>query len=180
MKVIHTALPGCLLIEPQVFLDERGFFFESYNEQKMAGIGIEYKFVQDNYSYSKKNVLRGLHYQITQPQGKLVRVVLGEIFDVAVDLRQSSRHFGEWTAVRLSVENKNMFWIPPGFAHGFVVLSHEAAVSYKATDFYAAKHERTVIWNDPDLEIGWPLESPPIMSDKDRAGLCLCQAETFG
>ncbi len=180
MKVIHTALPGCLLIEPQVFPDERGFFFESYNEQKMAGIGIEYKFVQDNYSYSKKNVLRGLHYQVRQPQGKLVRAVSGEIFDVAVDLRQSSPHFGKWTGAILSSENKIMFWIPPGFAHGFVVLSQEAAVLYKTTDFYAARNERTVIWNDPDLKIAWPLESAAIMSDKDRAGLCLCQAETFG
>src|SRR3979411_2955229 len=128
MNVIPTALPDCLLIEPQIFPDERGFFFESYNEKKMAGIGIDHRFVQDNYSFSKKNVLRGLHYQITQPQGKLVRVVMGEIFDVAVDLRQSSSHCGQWTGVRLSSENKNMFWIPPGFAHGFKVLSKEAAV----------------------------------------------------
>jgi dTDP-4-dehydrorhamnose 3,5-epimerase len=179
MNVIPTALPGCLLIEPQIFPDERGFFFESYNEKKMAGMGIDYRFVQDNCSYSKAKVLRGLHYQIRQAQGKLVRVAVGEIFDVAVDLRQSSPHFGQWTGVRLSSDNKNMFWIPPGFAHGFVVLSNEAAVMYKATDFYAAKHERTVVWNDPELNIDWPIDAAPIMSDKDRAGLSFREAEKF-
>jgi dTDP-4-dehydrorhamnose 3,5-epimerase len=179
MNVIPTSLPGCLLIEPQVFPDERGFFFESYNEKKMTGIGIDHRFVQDNYSFSKKNVLRGLHYQISQPQGKLVRVVVGEIFDVAVDFRQSSPHFGQWTRVRLSAENKNMFWIPPGFAHGFIVLSDEAGVLYKATEFYAAKSERTVLWNDSELKIDWPLDAAPILSDKDRAGLTFREAEKF-
>jgi dTDP-4-dehydrorhamnose 3,5-epimerase len=167
------------LIEPHVFPDERGYFFESYNEKKLADIGVMHKFVQDNYSFSRKNVLRGLHYQIEQPQGKLVRVVVGQVFDVAVDLRRSSPHFGKWIGVMLSAENKNMFWIPPGFGHGFVVLSDEAAVLYKATDFYAAKHERTIIWNDPDLNIEWALKQAPIMSEKDRTGLPLRDAETF-
>lgn len=179
MNVIRTTLPGCLLIEPHVFPDERGYFFESYNEKKLADIGVMHKFVQDNYSFSRKNVLRGLHYQIEQPQGKLVRVVVGQVFDVAVDLRRSSPHFGKWIGVMLSAENKNMFWIPPGFGHGFVVLSDEAAVLYKATDFYAAKHERTIIWNDPDLNIEWALKQAPIMSEKDRTGLPLRDAETF-
>jgi dTDP-4-dehydrorhamnose 3,5-epimerase len=179
MNVIPTALPGCLLIEPQIFPDERGFFFESYNEKKMTEIGIDHRFVQDNYSFSRKNVLRGLHYQITQAQGKLVRVVVGEIFDVAVDLRRSSPHFGQWTGVRLSAENKNMFWIPPGLAHGFIVLSNEADVLYKTTEFYAAKYERTVLWNDSDLKIDWPLDAAPILSDKDRAGLTFREAEKF-
>jgi dTDP-4-dehydrorhamnose 3,5-epimerase len=179
MNVIPTALPGCLLIEPQIFPDERGYFFESYNEKKMAEIGIDYRFVQDNCSFSKKNVLRGLHYQIARPQGKLVRVVVGEIFDVAVDLRQSSSHFGQWTGVRLSAENKSMFWVPPGFAHGFIVLSDEAGVLYKTTDFYAAKYERSVLWNDRELKIDWPLDAAPILSEKDRAGLAFREAEKF-
>jgi dTDP-4-dehydrorhamnose 3,5-epimerase len=179
MNIIHTALPGCFVIEPQIFPDERGFFFESYNEKKMAGVGIEYKFVQDNHSYSRKNVLRGLHYQITQPQGKLIRVVVGEVFDVAVDLRRRSSSFGQWVGVRLSSGNKSMLWVPPGFAHGFVVLSEEAALLYKTTDFYAAKHERTILWNDPELKIDWPVAVPPIISDKDRAGLCFHEAEKF-
>ncbi len=179
MNVISTALPDCLLITPRVFPDERGYFFESYNEKQMAEIGIGYKFVQDNYSHSKQNVVRGLHYQVRHPQGKLVRVVVGEIFDVAVDLRQSSPYFGQWTGVRLSSENKKMFWIPPGFAHGFVVLSHEAALLYKTTDFYAAQHERTILWNDPDLLIDWPISESPLMSDKDRSGLSFRKAEKF-
>ena len=179
MKAIATPLPGCLLIETQVFPDDRGFFFESYNQRKLAEIGIDYNFVQDNFSHSKKNVLRGLHYQVNQPQGKLVRVVLGEIFDVAVDLRLNSPCFGQWTGVRLSSENKNMFWIPPGFAHGFVVLSNEAALLYKATDFYAARHERTILWNDPALNIEWPITALPVLSEKDSAGVQLQGAEKF-
>jgi dTDP-4-dehydrorhamnose 3,5-epimerase len=179
MNVIPTELPGCLLIEPQIFPDERGYFFESYNEKKMAEIGIDFRFVQDNCSFSKKNVLRGLHYQIVQPQGKLVRVVVGAIFDVAVDLRQSSSHFGRWTGVRLSAEDKSMFWVPPGFAHGFMVLSNEAGVLYKTTEFYAAKYERTVLWNDRELKIDWPLDAAPILSEKDRAGLAFREAEKF-
>ncbi|HEY1937172.1 MAG TPA: dTDP-4-dehydrorhamnose 3,5-epimerase [Candidatus Angelobacter sp.] len=179
MNATPTALPGCLIIEPQVFPDDRGFFFECYNKQKLAEIGIDYAFVQDNYSHSRKNVLRGLHYQIAQPQGKLVRVVAGEIFDVAVDLRQSSSHFGQWEGVRLSSKNKLMFWIPPGFAHGFVVLSDEADLLYKTTDFYAASQERTILWNDPDLHIDWLITAAPIMSEKDRQGAPFRLAEKF-
>jgi dTDP-4-dehydrorhamnose 3,5-epimerase len=179
IKKIPTSLPGVFILEPRVFGDERGFFFESYNQQTMAEAGILEGFVQDNHSSSCRNVLRGLHYQLKQAQGKLVRVVEGEILDVAVDLRRSSPSFGRWEAVRLSSENKRMLWIPLGFAHGFCVKSEKAQVLYKATDFYAPAHERTLIWNDPQLKIDWELGAEPIVSAKDQRGVVLHDAETF-
>jgi dTDP-4-dehydrorhamnose 3,5-epimerase len=179
LKKIETSLPGVFALEPRVFGDERGFFFESYNQQMMADAGIEETFVQDNHSRSSRNVLRGLHYQITHPQGKLVRVAVGEIVDVAVDMRRSSKSFGRWEAVRLSGDNKRMLWIPPGFAHGFCVLSEEAHVLYKATDFYAPEYERTLAWNDPDLKINWQLNSEPIVSVKDQRGSAFRGAEAY-
>jgi dTDP-4-dehydrorhamnose 3,5-epimerase len=179
IKKIPTSLPGAFILEPRVFSDERGFFFESYNQQTMAEAGILEGFVQDNHSSSRRNVLRGLHYQLTHAQGKLVRVVEGEILDVAVDLRRSSPSFGRWEAVRLSSENKRMLWIPLGFAHGFCVKSERAQVLYKATDFYAPAHERTLIWNDQQLKINWELEGEPIVSAKDQRGVALHDAETF-
>ena len=162
-----------------MFGDERGFFLESYNEKAFAEVGIQQRFVQDNHSGSRRNVLRGLHYQIKQPQGKLVRVVEGEVLDVAVDVRRSSATFGKWEAVRLSGENKRMLWIPVGFAHGFRVISERAQVLYKATDYYAPEHERTLAWNDPDLKIDWKLEGEPVVSVKDQRGVALRDAETF-
>ena len=178
-----------LILEPRVFGDERGFFLESYNEQVMAAAGIVERFVQDNHSCSRRNVLRGLHYQIKQVQGKLVRVVEGEILDVAVDLRRSSPTFRGWEAVVLSGDNKRMLWIPPGFAHGFRVTKDRTHVLYKSTAYYAPEHERTLAWNDPDLKIDWrlenepvafaPIESAPIVSAKDLRGVALRDAETF-
>jgi dTDP-4-dehydrorhamnose 3,5-epimerase len=168
-----------VILEPRVFGDERGFFLESYNEKTFAAVGIAERFVQDNHSSSGRNVLRGLHYQIKQPQGKLVRVVEGEILDVAVDVRRSSPKFGRWEAVRLSSENKRMLWIPVGFAHGFRVISEKAQVLYKTTDYYAPQHERTLAWNDPDLKIQWELDEEPIVSAKDQRGVSLRDAETF-
>src|SRR5579864_9164410 len=168
-KKISTSLPGVFILEPRVFANERG----------LAEIGVEERFVQDNHSCSRRNVLRGLHYQIQQAQGKLVRAVEGEILDVAVDLRRSSPTFGGWEAVRLSGENKRMLWIPPGFAHGFCVTSEKAHVLYKATDFYAPEHERTLAWNDPDLNIDWQLSGDPIVSPKDQRGVSLRKSETF-
>jgi dTDP-4-dehydrorhamnose 3,5-epimerase len=179
IRKIETSLPEVFILEPRVFRDERGFFFESYNQQSMAQAGILQTFVQDNHSSSSHNVLRGLHYQIRQSQGKLVRAVEGEILDVAVDLRRSSPHFGRWEAVRLSGENKRMLWIPAGFAHGFRVLSQKADVLYKATDYYAPTYERTLAWNDPELKIDWQLEGEPIVSVKDQRGHKLRDAETF-
>lgn len=179
IRKISTSLPGVVILEPRVFGDERGFFLESYNEKIFAQVGIAEKFVQDNHSSSRRNVLRGLHYQIQQAQGKLVRVVEGEILDVAVDVRRSSSSFGGWEAVRLSAENKRMLWIPPGFAHGFRVISETAQVLYKATDYYAPQYERTLAWNDPDLKIAWDLDGEPIVSAKDQRGLTLRTAETF-
>lgn len=179
INTIATTLPGMFILEPRVFGDERGFFLESYNEQTMAQAGICERFVQDNHSCSRRNVLRGLHYQIKVPQGKLVRVVEGEILDVAVDLRRNSPTFGKWEAVRLSGENKRMLWIPSGFAHGFLVTSDQAHVLYKATGYYAPENERTVAWNDPDLKINWELEGEPIISAKDQRGVALRDAETF-
>jgi dTDP-4-dehydrorhamnose 3,5-epimerase len=181
---IATSLPGLFILEPRVFGDERGFFLESYNERTMAEIGIHEHFVQDNHSCSQRNVLRGLHYQIKQVQGKLVRVVEGEILDVVVDLRRSSPKFGKWEAVCLSGENKRMFWVPAGFAHGFRVTSEKAHVLYKATDYYAPEHERTLIWNDSDLKIKWksdsePALSAPTVSTKDQQGVRLRDAQTF-
>ncbi len=179
IKKIPTPLPGVFILEPRVFGDERGFFLESYNEKVFAEIGIAERFVQDNHSSSRRNVLRGLHYQVRNPQGKLVRVVEGEILDVAVDVRRSSPTFGKWEGVRLSGENKRMLWIPVGFAHGFRVISEKAQVLYKATDFYSPESERTLAWNDPDLKIDWSLDGEPIVSAKDQRGSLLRDAETF-
>ena len=180
MRVTPTAIAGVLVIEPRVFGDERGFFFESYNERAFfEATGIAAKFVQDNHSRSVKNTLRGLHYQIQQAQGKLVRAVAGEVFDVVVDLRRSSPTFGQWVGDHLSAENKKMIWIPPGLAHGFSVLSDYADFLYKTTDYWAPQHERTLLWNDPDLAIAWPLAGEPILAAKDRAGKRLSEAEVF-
>lgn len=179
MKKISTSLAGLLLLEPRVFGDDRGFFLESYNQRTFAGLGISDPFVQDNHSYSEKNVIRGLHYQILQPQGKLVRAITGEILDVALDLRRSSPTFGKWEAFKLSGENKKMLWVPRGFAHGFRVVSPTAHVLYKTTDFYAPEHERTVAWNDAALNITWELDGEPMLSAKDKLGVPFEQAETF-
>jgi dTDP-4-dehydrorhamnose 3,5-epimerase len=179
LTTISTPLPGVFILEPRVFGDARGFFFESYNQRAMADAGIAEKFVQDNHSCSSRNVLRGLHYQVKRPQGKLVRVAEGEILDVAVDMRRNSPSFGRWETVRLSGENKRMLWIPAGFAHGFRVLSEKAHVLYKATDFYAPEHERTLAWNDPDLKIDWELDGEPIVSSKDQRGIAFRDAESF-
>lgn len=180
MKVIKSAIKDVLIIEPRVFGDERGFFYESYNEREWRDItGLERRFVQDNHSGSAKGVLRGLHYQIRQPQGKLVRVVSGEVFDVAVDIRRNSQTFRKWVGVRLSAENKRQLWIPEGFAHGFLVISDFAEFLYKATNYYAQEHERCIIWNDPVLNIDWPIEGSPVLSPKDSQGLLLKDAEVF-
>jgi dTDP-4-dehydrorhamnose 3,5-epimerase len=179
LKKIPTSLPGVFILEPRVFGDERGFFFESYNQQTMADVGITERFVQDNHSCSSRNVLRGLHYQVKHPQGKLVRVGDGEILDVAVDMRRSAESFGRWEAVRLSGENKRMLWIPAGFAHGFRVFSEKAHVLYKATDFYVPEDERTLAWNDPLLKIKWELDGEPIVSAKDRRGVPFRDAESY-
>ena len=180
MHVTPTTIADVMVIAPRVFADERGFFFESYNERTFAqAAGITAKFVQDNHSRSVKNTLRGLHYQIQQPQGKLVRVVAGEVFDVVVDIRRSSPTFGQWVGERLSAENKKMLWIPAGLAHGFSVLSDNAEFLYKTTDYWAPQHERTLLWNDPDLAIAWPLAGEPILAPKDKAGKRLSEAEVF-
>jgi dTDP-4-dehydrorhamnose 3,5-epimerase len=179
MKIVETPLPGVLIIEPRVFGDARGFFLESYNQRAMAKIGIQENFVQDNHSFSARNVLRGLHYQVRKPQAKLVRVVEGEVLDIVVDLRMSSSGFGQWRSVRLSGENKRMLWIPVGLAHGFRVMSQTAHVLYKATDFYAPELERTIAWNDPQLGINWELDGEPIISAKDRQGIAFQAADKF-
>jgi dTDP-4-dehydrorhamnose 3,5-epimerase len=180
MKAIPLAIPDVILIEPKVFGDDRGFFFESFNQSKFeAAIGRSVSFVQDNHSRSAKNVLRGLHYQIQQPQGKLVRVVQGEVFDVAVDLRKSSPTFGQWVGEILSAENKRQLWVPEGFAHGFVVLSDTAEFLYKTTDYYAPEHERSIAWNDPAIAIQWPIDGEPVLSAKDQQGKSLADAEHF-
>ena len=179
-QFIPTKIPEVILIEPRVFSDSRGFFLESYQKKRFAEAGIKFEFVQDNHSQSEQGILRGLHYQIQQPQGKLVRVISGEIFDVAVDLRRSSPTFGKWVGDSLSSENRRMLWVPPGFAHGFVVTSATAEVLYKATDYYAPQWERTIVWNDPTLNIDWPLkEKVPILSVKDKAGVLFNRAEIF-
>jgi dTDP-4-dehydrorhamnose 3,5-epimerase len=181
MKVTPTAIPDVLIIEPKVFGDARGFFFESFNQKAFAdATGLKQDFVQDNHSRSAKGVLRGLHYQIQQPQGKLVRVVRGSVFDVAVDLRKSSPTFGQWVGAELSEDNHRQLWVPPGFAHGFVVTSESADFLYKTTDYYAPQHERCIAWNDPAIGIAWPLAEPPQLSAKDQAGGLLAQAEVFG
>jgi dTDP-4-dehydrorhamnose 3,5-epimerase len=180
MQMIPTAISGVLILKPKVFGDERGFFFESFNEKIFGELtGIHIRFVQDNHSLSGKNILRGLHYQIQQPQGKLVRVVRGEVFDVAVDLRKHSPTFRQWVGVRLSSEDKQQLWIPAGFAHGFVTLSDYAEILYKTTDYYAPEHERCIRWDDPELNISWPIDSKPILSEKDKQGVLLQDAEVF-
>ena len=180
MNVIETAIPDVLLLEPKVFGDERGFFYESYNKATLAEVaGITDDFVQDNHSRSVKNVLRGLHYQIHQSQGKLIRVTLGEVYDVAVDLRRSSATFGKWVGYLLSAENRRMAWIPEGFAHGFLVVSEHAEFLYKTTDYWAPQFEHSLVWNDPDLAIDWPLTGAPTLAAKDAAGKRLKDAEVF-
>jgi dTDP-4-dehydrorhamnose 3,5-epimerase len=180
VRVERAAIPDVLVLDPQVFGDTRGLFYESYNRRSFAAAtGLDVEFVQDNHSRSARNVLRGLHYQVRQPQGKLVRVVSGEIWDVAVDLRRASSSFGRWAAIKLDAASHRMLWIPPGFAHGFVVLSEQADVVYKATDFYAPEHERTLLWSDPAIGIPWPVAGEPVMTDKDRRGLPLSGAEAF-
>ena len=179
MNVVHTAIPDVLIVDPRVYGDERGFFFESYNRRALGPHGIPGEFVQDNHSRSVKNVLRGLHYQIRQPQGKLVRVVSGEVFDVAVDIRRSSSTFGKWVGEILSAANKRMLWIPEGFAHGFLVLSESAEFLYKTTDYWAPEHERSLLWNDPALAIAWPLSGAPTLAAKDADAKRLSEAEVF-
>ncbi|PHV07720.1 dTDP-4-dehydrorhamnose 3,5-epimerase [Janthinobacterium sp. BJB412] len=180
MKMIATPLAGLVLLEPRVFGDERGFFFESFNARSFAELtGVRATFVQDNHSRSAKNVLRGLHYQIEQAQGKLVRVSSGAVFDVVVDLRKSSATFGRWYGVELSADNKRQLWIPPGFAHGFMVTSEHAEFLYKTTDYWAPEHERAVLWNDPAIGIAWPLDGAPLLSAKDQAAVPLAGAEVF-
>jgi dTDP-4-dehydrorhamnose 3,5-epimerase len=179
MKAVATKIADVQLLEPRVFEDSRGSFFESYNERVLAEMGIVGPFVQDNQSFSYKDVVRGLHYQIKQPQGKLIRCLSGEIYDVAVDLRRSSPTFCKWVGETLSAANRKMLWIPPGFAHGFMVLSASAEVLYKATDFWAPQHERTILWNDPALQIPWPPKARAILSAKDLAGLTLEHAAVY-
>lgn len=180
MQVQHTAIPEVLILEPQVFGDARGFFFESFNQRRwQEQTSLVTKFVQENHSRSVRNVLRGLHYQIQQPQGKLVRVIVGEVFDVAVDLRRSSPYFGKWVGIHLSAENKKQFWVPEGFGHGFVVLSEVAEFLYLTTDYYAPEHERAIIWNDPNLAIDWPITGKPLLSAKDQAAPGFNEAELY-
>lgn len=178
MRSTPTAIPDVLLLEPKVFGDDRGFFYESYNQQAFqAATGLDVTFVQDNHSKSARNVLRGLHYQVEQPQGKLVRVAQGEVFDVAVDIRKGSKTFGLWVGQILSAENKKQLWVPPGLAHGFVVLSETAEFLYKTTDYYAPAHERCIAWNDPDLAIDWQMQGEPLLSAKDAAGVAFRDAK---
>jgi dTDP-4-dehydrorhamnose 3,5-epimerase len=179
MKITPTALSEILLIEPRVFGDARGFFFESYNQRALAEAGLEGDFVQDNHSLSARGVLRGLHYQIEHAQGKLVRVIAGEVFDVAVDVRRGSANFGRWVGVTLSSSNKRMLWIPPGFAHGFLVVSESAEFVYKTTDYWYPEFERCLLWNDPALGISWPLVGTPTLAAKDAAGRPLAQADVY-
>ncbi|MGX9367324.1 dTDP-4-dehydrorhamnose 3,5-epimerase [Desulfoplanes sp. PS50] len=180
MQFIKTDIPDVVIIEPRVFGDERGFFMETWQRKTFAESGIDYDFVQDNHSLSGKGILRGLHYQIKQPQGKLVRVISGEVFDVAVDIRKESPWFGKWVGVMLSAENRRQLWVPPGFAHGFYVVSDQAEFVYKCTDFYAPEYERSIIWDDPDLGITWPLDGvQPLLSGKDTAGVPFCKAEFY-
>ena len=179
MQFIKTEIPDVVIIEPHVFGDVRGFFMETWQRKTFAENGVDFDFVQDNHSLSVKGILRGLHYQIRQPQGKLVRVAEGEVFDVAVDIRSGSKWFGKWVGVRLSAENKRMLWVPPGFAHGFYVISDRASFIYKCTDFYAPEHERSIIWNDYELGIAWPLVGVLTLSEKDSQGVSLANAEVF-
>ncbi len=180
MQVVKTLIPGVLILEPKVFGDDRGFFFESFNQQTFQKLtGVNAHFVQDNHSKSAANVLRGLHYQIEQAQGKLVRVTAGEVFDVAVDIRRQSATFGKWVGGLLSAENKRQLWIPPGFAHGFLVMRDDTEYLYKVTDYYAPQHERCIRWDDPAIGIEWPITQAPILSGKDQKGVALSQAEVF-
>lgn len=180
MQIQTTAIPGLLIIEPKVFGDERGFFYESFNARRFAELtGVQTRFVQDNHSKSAKNVLRGLHYQIQQPQGKLVRVIAGCVFDVAVDLRKSAPTFGQWVGITLSAANNRQLWIPEGFAHGFVVTSESAEFLYKTTDYWAPEFERSILWNDPAIGIQWPIDAEPLLSGKDKVGKLLAEAEVF-
>lgn len=180
MNIVRTEIPDVLIVQPKVFGDSRGFFFESFNQQQFEQLtGVAPSFVQDNHSRSARGVLRGLHYQIHQPQGKLVRVIAGEVFDVCVDMRRSSPTFGKSVYVTLSADNHRQLWIPPGFAHGFLVTSESADFVYKTTDYYAPEYERSVLWNDAALAIPWPLQGEPLLSAKDKAGMPLAQAETF-
>ncbi len=179
MKVLRAGIPDILILEPAVYADERGFFLESYNKRELEKVGIAREFVQDNHSRSVHNVLRGLHYQIQQPQGKLVRVIAGKIFDVAVDIRKHSPSFGKWVGITLSTAHPQMLWIPEGFAHGFLVLSESAETLYKTTDYYVPDAERTIIWNDPDIGIDWPIARDPILSVKDDVAIRLRDAEVF-
>ena len=180
MNVIKTKIPEVIIFEPEVFIDERGFFFESFNQQKfLEAANLNIHFVQDNHSKSAKNVLRGLHYQIEHAQGKLVRVTQGEVFDVAVDMRASSPTFGQWVGTHLSAENKRQMWVPPGFAHGFLVLSDFAEFLYKTTDFYAPQHECCLMWNEPSIGVEWPLQGMPLLSAKDQLGFNLQDAKKF-
>ncbi len=180
MQVVQTAIPEVLILEPKVFGDDRGFFFESFNQQQFESLtGVKDNFVQDNHSKSAKSVLRGLHYQIQQPQGKLVRVVAGEVFDVAVDVRRQSSTFGKWVGVVLSAENKRQLWVPPGFAHGFLVLKEGTEFLYKTTDYYAPQHERCIRWDDPAINIQWPITGSPSLSAKDQLGVDFSKAEVF-
>jgi dTDP-4-dehydrorhamnose 3,5-epimerase len=180
VKVARTDIPDVLVLEPRIYSDARGHFFESYNRRSFReATGVDAEFVQDNQSFSVRNVIRGLHYQIRQPQGKLVQALLGDIYDVVVDIRRSSPTFGKWTAVELSAASHRMIWVPAGFAHGFLVRSEHAIVQYKVTDFYAPEHERTICWNDHQLAIRWPLESDPVLNDKDARGTDFRSAELF-
>lgn len=179
MQIIDTSIDDVKIIAPRVFGDDRGFFYESWNAQTFAALGLDLTFVQDNNSKSAKNVLRGLHYQIQKPQGKLVRVIAGSVYDVVVDLRRSSRNFGQWEGFILSAENKRMLWVPPGFGHGFLSLEEGTEFLYRCTEFYAPEYERSLLWNDPVLAIDWPLEGEPALSAKDAAGLPLSEAEIF-
>jgi dTDP-4-dehydrorhamnose 3,5-epimerase len=181
VRFIPTDLPGVILIEPQLYADQRGFFMETWQKRRFEDAGLTVDFVQDNHSMSVAGVLRGLHYQVNRPQGKLVRVVVGRAYDVAVDMRRSSAHFGKWTGVELSAENRHMLWVPPGFAHGFYTLSERMELMYKCTEYYAPLDERTIVWDDPDLSIAWPLEGEgePTLSDKDRTGAAFREAEVY-
>lgn len=180
IHVTSTALPDVKLIEPKVFGDARGYFYESFNAREFSqGVGSDVEFVQDNHSRSTKGVLRGLHYQIEHAQGKLVRVIEGEVFDVAVDIRRSSPHFGKWVGVVLSADNHRQLWVPPGFAHGFVVLSEAAQFLYKTTDYWFPEHERSIFWNDPEIGIAWPIDGEPVLAPKDAAGKRLSESDVY-
>lgn len=179
MNLVPTKIPDVLLIHPNVLGDERGFFVETWHRRRFAEAGIDWDFVQDNHSHSVRGTLRGLHYQIRTPQAKLVRVTVGEVFDVAVDIRRTSSTFGQWVGEYLSAENKRMLWIPPGFGHGFYVVSEVAECQYKCSDYYAPRHERCIRWNDPQLAIQWPLSGRPLLSERDRQGKLLAEAECF-